>query len=158
MALCKEDYVARIAQASGVQLTIITYELAIHYIEEAKALASHPGEKEAYGQAVNKARAAVESLMDTLDMAVTFSRELMPLYIYINKRLAEVYFNQNMALLDEAQTLLQTLLEGWQEVEKSQADAAPLMDSAQQLYAGLTYKNGRLQEYIQEDDSRGFQA
>ena len=149
----KADIEARIATASGIGLTIITYELALSYIEQAKA---------AYGENIDdfrvfvqRAQKCVDSLIGTLDFSVAMSRkELLPLYVFVNKQLTDAYFGKTDAPLADAVLVLKRLLSGW-EAAAAQEPAAVSADT-QQVF--VTYKNGGLSEHIVQDETRGFQV
>ena len=158
MTFNKADYQARIATASGVQLTVITYEIALHYVHQAQAQMQ---DKESFRLSVKRAQKALENLMETLKMGSKFSASLMSLYIYVNKQLIESYFSGKAEPLEEASHILREMLDAWRQAEASQRSGSPLpilTGSTQQVFSGLTYKNGKLAEYVSQDETGGFEA
>jgi flagellar protein FliS len=152
MAIIKTDeYTARITNATPLGLVIITYEIILDYIKEARNDNSLP---------VEQARKFLSSLRTSLDMQYDLAYNLMSLYEYVDKMLARYYFNANKKeYLDECEKVLKPLLESWKKIEKEQTGENAVMDNVQHIYAGLTYgRNGRLSEYVDTDSSRGFKA
>ena len=150
MALSKEDYVARISAANPVMLVVITYELILDFIAEA---ASSEGEE---AQAhINRAREAVMQLMVALNFEYEMSQDLFDMYLYVNKLLNAATYGDGT--LEEAASIIRSLKESFEAIEKSQKDLSPVMENAQPIYAGLTYKDGKLSEFVDED-GRGFKA
>lgn len=158
MRLSTEDYVARIANASQLQLVIINYEIIIDYIKAAEKSAEE-NNKEDFNLAVEKSRAFLSELRNSLNMKYEISRNLMSLYNYVDRQLAYYTFNKKTKYSQECIKILSELLEGWKEIENNEEDKSPLMQNTQQLYAGLTYgRGGKLQEYVDVDNKRGFKA
>lgn len=156
MKLSKEDYVARIASATPLQLVIINYEIILDYLHAAEESIN---DDKAFNFAVSKARAFLGELRASLDMQYDISKNLMSLYIYTDKQMAYYMINKKDIHLQETKKVLNGLLEGWKAIENDEKDKTPLMENAQQLYAGLTYdRSGRLTEYIEPDSKRGFKA
>ena len=82
----------------------------------------------------------------------------MELYLYINKTIIKGYITLNEEPLEEAKKLLSTLLVGWDQAVAAEEKNGPVVQNAQQIYAGLTYGKGSLNESIVEDKNRGFKA
>jgi len=152
----KADYVAKISGATPVGLVIINFELILEYTEG--AIQAHSAGDDALFEAnILKSRDFLMLLMKSLDFKHTISRELLKTYIYINSLFIKAHFSKDTAPLAEADNLLNTMLNDWRELAKTE-NAEPVMENAQQLYAGLTYENGKLTEYAPEDENRGFKA
>lgn len=160
MNVNKEDYVAKIASANGAQLTVITYELAIAYTRQGCMALEQENEQNegAFPSAVNNARRAVDSLIETLDMQYGISKTLLLIYLYVKDLLEDAAGKRRAEPLAEALRIMQTLLEAWEAVEHLGKGDPALMENAQQIYAGLTYKDGGLTEYVPENSNRGYKA
>jgi len=159
MTLDTASYTARISSASQVQLCIITYEILLECIDY--ALSRGENEAEDYLVAVDKARQAMQTLMNSLDMGNEIAKELFPLYVYADKLLVGAYFTGEHKGLHEARSLMEPLLSAYREAEASDVPEnirQPMLKTSQQLYAGLTYTAGKLDEYVDQDISRGFKA
>ncbi len=154
--LTTEDYVARIASATPLQLVIISYELVIKYIEDAEKCIDN---KKMFEFNLNKSRAFLDDLKNSLDMSYEVSKNLMSLYNYVSQQISYYMFNQKIEYANEAKKVVNELLDGWRAIENEEKDKTPLMENTQQLYAGLTYnKSGQLSEYVETDAKRGFKA
>lgn len=152
-----EQFLARIENATPAELIVITYEILLSYIEEAKQI--HEWDDDAYRDNIQRAQAALENLMDGLDMQYEISRSFFSLYVYINKQLMQAYFCKKPELLDECSGLLTELLDGWKQAIEKDPNPVPLEERSQQVFAGLTYgRGGKLNEYIEEDRHKSFKA
>jgi flagellar protein FliS len=97
--------------------------------------------------------------MASLDYHYKISYDLISLYLYVNKRIITAIIKRNPISLDSAESVLNKLLVGFEGVSRADT-SGPMMRNTQQLYAGLTYGKGKLNEtYINPDNrSRGFIA
>ena len=154
--LTTEDYVAKIASATPLQLVIITYELVEKYIDDAMECID---DAKKFEFNLNKSRAFLDDLKNSLDMSFEVSKNLMSLYNYVSQQISYYSFNKKEEHIIEAKKVLNELLDGWKAIENEEKDKTPLMENTQQLYAGLTYdKSGQLSEYVDTDAKRGFKA
>lgn len=152
----KAGYVSRIAGASRGQLTVITYEILLEYLDIA-AMA----ESLAYSDAIERARMAINTLMSALDMSSELAKSLLPLYVYIDKLLSEAYFSSKPELLAEAKNLCAELYTAFCQAEAKdtpQNNREPIIQKSQEIYAGITYNNSGLQEHIVQNNTRIFKG
>ncbi|HWT26488.1 MAG TPA: flagellar protein FliS [Mobilitalea sp.] len=151
-------FTARITQASRSELIVILYEMIITEIKEAKE-AYETGDLAAFDKELNKVHRYVNELITPLDYHYTVSYDLLSLYLYVNKLIITAIIKKNPLSLSSAEAILNTLLVGFEGVSR-QDTSGPMMHNTQQLYAGLTYGKGKLNEtYINPDNrSRGFIA
>lgn len=155
----KEDYTLRIARATPVQLVIINHELLLDFVTQAIG-AYENGELELFYRHINKSKDALAQLMEGLDFGQPIAHELHNLYIYAGERLNKALFNKEAAAAEEIAEMFKELLEGWQAIEDTADDRiaeAPGQDGPR-VYAGLTYGKDGLDEYIPEDEGKGFKA
>jgi len=154
--LTTEDYVAKIANATPLQLVIITYELILKYLDDA---AECIDDEKKFEFNLKKSRAFLDDLKNSLDMSYDISKNLMSLYNYVSQQISYYMFNKKTEYADEVKKVIAELLDGWKAIESEEQDKTPLMENTQQLYAGLTYnKSGKLSEYVETDTKRGFKA
>jgi flagellar protein FliS len=153
-----QAFAARVTQASRSELIVILYEMTLTEITEAKE-AYEAGNMEAFDKDLKKSQKYVNELIVALDYNYAVSYDLLSLYLYINKRIITAIIKRNPISLDSAQSVLGKLLTGFEGVSKAD-NSGPVMRNTQQLYAGLTYGRGKLNEtYINPDNrSRGFIA
>ncbi|WMJ85450.1 flagellar export chaperone FliS [Anaerocolumna sp. MB42-C2] len=151
-------YTARISQASRSELVVIMYEIILSDIASAKTY-FEAGETDSYLRELKHAQRFLNELMATLDYRYEQAYQLMSLYIYINKSILTAIYQKKNDILTEIESILQILMEGFKGIIKEDK-AGPVMQNTQQLYAGLTYGKGVLNEtYLNPNEqSRGFKA
>ena len=152
----KEDYARRIASASPLGLVIITYELALDYLARARETRNDDRQ---YRQYMQKAHRFFKELPASLNFAIDLSRELMSVYLYVNKLLATAMNMPDMTALEEAESILTKFKESFCAIAHEEADHSPSMENAAKVFAGLTYNHrGQLGEYVDDGGSRGYRA
>ncbi|TCL00077.1 flagellar protein FliS [Natranaerovirga hydrolytica] len=151
-----KDYSTRIAQASSGELVVITHQIILDCINEAR-YEKEQDNKVAFIKKIKKGQKALRSLTDSLNVEYNISKELMALYIYVNKEFVEAYVKYTVQPLISIEKVINNLLVGWEKACKAEK-SEPLVDNAQQVYAGLTYGKGTLNETIMDNDNRGFRA
>jgi len=151
----------RIEEATPLQLTIINYELLLKSIEEARQTAAKSTHCAA---ALDKARECLAQLYTTLDMDIEFSKDLMDLYLFVNRSLIHAGIQRNEdeknQLLTDAAAIVTGLLNAWKTLDADEHLLEKLVGKdAEQIIAGLTYgKDGKLEEFQDFDPSRGYKA
>lgn len=153
-----QTYTLRVSQASPCELIVILYDIILDDVNNAKeALAS--GDNKQYQTDLSHAVRVVNELMEALDFSEKISYRLMSLYIYVNKMLAKARVSGKPASLSDVEMVIKKLRFGFDGI-KSQDKNGPMMQNVQQVYAGLTYGRGKLNEtYLNAQDyNRGFMA
>ena len=151
-------FATRVTQASKSELIVILYEMILTELRESKE-AFEVDDLAAFEKGLKKAHKYVNELIAALDFNYKISYDLLSLYLYVNKRIITAIIKRNPISLDSAQSVLDKLLTGFEGVSQSDK-SGPMMRNTQQLYAGLTYGKGKLNEtYIDPSNrSRGFIA
>jgi flagellar secretion chaperone FliS len=103
--------------AKGGELTLLLYQGAIKFIEQAK-LALGKNDLQRAGDRMIKAQNIISELMVTLNMDIEISKSLLLLYDYVKQRLIDANLNKDVKILNEVQGMLVELLETWTEVIK----------------------------------------
>lgn len=109
---------------SSLELVVMLYDGALRFLGEARAAAAvSDGRQRAH--AVSRALAVVGELQNTLNMrdGGAVAAELDRLYTYITQRLLDVTTTGDNGGLDEVETLLATLRDGWTQVAAAGARA-----------------------------------
>ena len=140
--------VARIVNASPVQLVVISYEIIID--ELANIIDGN-------SKSVEKAQSFLKELIVSLDMNEEISSNLMSLYIYTNKLLMRYRIKEETKYIEEAKKILETLNEAWTEIAKKE-DKVAVMQNTDTIYEGLTYGMNGLNETVLGRLNRGFKA
>lgn len=153
-----QSFAARITQASRSELVVILYEMTLLKIEEAEK-SYLDNDLTNFDKELKGAQKYVSELMAALDYRYKISYDLLSLYLYTNKHIITAIVKQNPLTLQTAKVILMKLLTGFEEVSKADK-SGPMMRNTQQLYAGLTYGKGTLNEtFIDPNNkSRGFIA
>ncbi|KGX93958.1 flagellar biosynthesis protein FliS [Pontibacillus halophilus JSM 076056 = DSM 19796] len=103
--------------ASPGELTLMLYNGCLKFIKLArKAIESN--QFEAKNTNIQKARNIVQELMVTMNQDYEISKEIMPLYDYMNRRLMEANINNDVNILDEVEGLATEFRDTWKEVVK----------------------------------------
>jgi len=152
-----QEFQARIVTASQNDLVVINYEMLMAELVEATEL-FNPESMSAFNHSMERATRLLNELSFNLDFSFDISKDLMSLYIFVNKKLIEASQKISIQPLHTAQDVLSTLLIGWREANKTEVRTAPMIQNGQQLYAGLTYGKGSLNETVYMDQSRGLKA
>ena len=151
----------RISQANPTQLVVINFELILEFLTAAEGAVG----TDDFLTYIQKAKSGLEQLTDALDLSVSLSHDFYEIYKYTYKRLSDISFTKDEAtakeVLAESKENMDALLEGWRKASESDAAVAeaPVASEAPKVYTGLTYgKGGKAEEYIAEDDGRGYMA
>ena len=153
-----QTYTLRVSQASPCELIVILYDIILDDVNNARE-ALTAGNKKQYQSDLSHAVRVVNELMEALDFSEKISYRLMSLYIYVNKMLAKARVSEKPASLSDVEMVIKKLRFGFEGI-KSQDKNGPVMQNVQQVYAGLTYGRGKLNEtYLNAQDyNRGFMA
>lgn len=153
-----QAFTARITQASRSELIVILYEITLAKIEDAQK-AYQENNLDDFDRELKGAQRCVSELMASLNYSYKISYDLLSLYLYVNKHIITAIVKQNPLTLQYAKSILRKLLTGFEEVSKID-NSGPMMRNAEQLYAGLTYGKGTLNETSinPNNKSRGFIA
>ncbi|MDF2483984.1 MAG: hypothetical protein K0R46_152 [Herbinix sp.] len=148
----------RVTQASQSELTVILYEMILTEIKEARE-AFAKCDIAGFDKELKLAQKYITELQAALNYSYAISYDLLSLYLYVNKRIIQAIIRRIPDSLDSAESVLNKLLVGFEGVSKSDK-SGPVMRNTQQLYAGLTYGRGYLNEtYVDPSNkSRGFIA
>lgn len=151
-----QAFTARITQASKSELIVILYEMILTEIKEAEE-AFEREDMEVFDKELKQAQKYLGELMAALDYRYKLAYELANLYQYVNERIITAMIRKKPDSLESAVSVLQKLLTGFEGVSREDT-SGPMMRNTQQLYAGLTYGKGTLNEtYIDPNDgNRGF--
>ena len=146
-------YTARISQANRSELVVIIYELMLDSI----GLAQEGFQKEDLELAVaelKRAQGFLGEMRGSLDFQYEISAKLNSLYRYVNEQLVQSIVRRKDVNLDSCKNVLAGLMESFEEVAK-QDTSGPVMENSQQVYAGLTYGKGSLNEVAVDSAGSG---
>ena len=153
-----QTYTLRVSQASPCELVVIMYDIILDDVKNARN-AKNMGDEKQYQAELVHAGKFVNELMGALDFSQPVSFRLMSLYIYVNKMLVKARVSRKWDSLNDVELVIEKLRAGFEGI-KAQDMNGPVMQNVQQVYAGLTYGKGTLNEtYLDARDyNRGFNA
>lgn len=152
-----QEFQARIVTASQNDLVVINYEMLLAELDEAVEFFGSE-DLSAFSRSMKKAGKMLNELSYNLDFKYDISRDLMSLYIFVNRKIIEASQSTSVEPIFSAQAVLNSLLVGWKEAAREMVQDVPLIQNGQQLYAGLTYGKKHLNETVYNEGSRGFKA
>ena len=104
-----------VTTASPGELTLMLYNGCLKFLTLAKK-AMLDKDIQTKNTNLQKAQAIIMELMVTLDMNVPISKEIQPLYDYMNRRLLEANIKNDPAMIDEVAGLMTEFRDTWKEV------------------------------------------
>lgn len=151
-----QEYTLRITQASRSELIVIMYEIILNDLASARE-SYEKQDMQTYDRELRHAGRFLSELMGSLDYSVPLSYRLMSLYIFTNKELTMARIKKNPELLDGVEDVIEKLMAAFHKVSEEDT-SGPVMQNTQQIYAGLTYGRGTLNEmYVNGNEARrGF--
>ena len=147
-------YGMKISQASRTELVVIMYDIAINYLDDAIKF-HNAGDTDDYRKSVKNAKNFINELSSILDMKYKISSDLYRIYSFMNRALVHAEITEDVSEIDRIKGMLIRLKESFEKVSESD-DSGPVMENAQQVYAGLTYSKSSLNEDVYNDGKRGF--
>lgn len=106
-----------VTTASPGELTLMLYNGCIKFLGKAK-LAMEAKQIEEKNHYIQRSQAIIAELMSTLNMDYDISKQMLPLYEYMNRRLTEANIKNDTAILDEVEGLVTEFRDTWKEVLK----------------------------------------
>jgi flagellar protein FliS len=136
-------------------MVVIIYDIFFTYTGEAKT-AYAAGEHEQMKTAVRSAQRVLDELIHSLDFSYGLSGNLFSLYVFCKRQLARSMYENRLDGIEEAEKILRRLQSSFKEAARQDTSPA-IMQNTQQVYAGMTYARGVLNEsYIDPNNQRGF--
>lgn len=106
-----------VTTASPGELTLMLYNGCLKFLNKAK-LAIQAKNIQDKNNNIQRAQAIIAELMSTLNMDVEISKQMLPLYDYMNRRLIEANINGDIAIIEEVEGLVTEFRDTWKEVIK----------------------------------------
>ncbi|MEE1133118.1 MAG: flagellar export chaperone FliS [Caryophanon sp.] len=106
-----------VTTASPGELTLMLYNGCLKFLTKAKkAIEDQNIEERNYN--IQRAQAIIFELMSTLNMEIEISNEMLPLYDYMSRRLTDANFKNDIAIIEEVESLVTEFRDTWKEVIK----------------------------------------
>ncbi|WP_077624785.1 flagellar export chaperone FliS [Sediminibacillus massiliensis] len=106
-----------VTTASPGELTLMLYNGCLKFIKHGKRGIEEKN-IEMKNTNIQKAQNIIHELMVTLDQDAAITKEIMPMYDYINRRLIEANIQNDTEILDEVAGLVTEFRDTWKEVIK----------------------------------------
>lgn len=106
-----------VSTASPGELTLMLYNGCLKFIKFASQ-AMKEKNYETKNTNIQKAQRIIQELMVTIDPEAPISKEILPLYDFINRRLMDANTKNDPAILDEVTVLVTDFRDTWKEVIK----------------------------------------
>ncbi|KAA0548797.1 flagellar export chaperone FliS [Bacillus sp. BGMRC 2118] len=101
--------------ATPGELTLMLYNGCLKFIHIAKK-GIEDKNIELKNTNIQKAQKIIQELMVTLNMEAEISKQLLPMYDYINRRLIDANIKNDTAILDEVEGFVTEFRDTWKEV------------------------------------------
>lgn len=151
-------YTLRISQANTSALAVVLYDMILEDMKEGRK-AYEAGDAERFEAEAKQAQSFLHELMSMSKMDTPVTCDVMSIYLYVNKQLLLSVIRKKPVEWKTCTEALEKLRSAFQRINETDYEA-PLMENIQQVYAGLTYGKGYLNESCDplETHSRGLQA
>ncbi|MEK4079046.1 flagellar export chaperone FliS [Solibacillus sp. FSL K6-1126] len=106
-----------VTTASPGELTLMLYNGCLKFLTRAKKAIEEKNIEEKNTN-IQKAQAIISELMSTLNKDLEVSKQMIPLYDYMNRRLMEANINNDSAIIVEVEGLVTEFRDTWKEVIK----------------------------------------
>ena len=106
-----------VTTASPGELTLMLYNGCIKFLGKAK-VATEQKNIQDKNYNIQRAQAIIAELMSTLNMDIEISKQMLPLYEYMNRRLIEANIKNDPAIIEEVEGLVTEFRDTWKEVIK----------------------------------------
>ena len=108
---------SRILTASPAELTLLLYEGAIKFGNIAIIKMEQKDVQGAHNNIV-RVETIIDYLRETLDMKYPVAQDFENIYVYLSRRLMDVMFSKDPAIMEEIVTHLRSVRDNWKEVMK----------------------------------------
>lgn len=104
-----------VTTASPGELTLMLYNGCLKFLTKAKKAIEEQNIQEKNTN-LQKAQSIIQELMSTLNMDYDISKQMLPLYEYMNRRLMEANVKNDTVIIDEVIGLTTEFRDTWKQV------------------------------------------
>jgi len=104
-----------VTTASPGELTLMLYNGCLKFLGKAKLAIEEKNIQEKNNN-LQRSQAIIAELMSTLNMDIDISKQMLPLYEYMNHRLVEANIQNDVAIIEEVESLVTEFRDTWKEV------------------------------------------
>lgn len=142
---------SNVANASPGELLCMTYKLFLEHIQQAIAV-----DGKARQEHVDIGLEIIKQLTGDINFEVELGVQLFNLYVYMQKLLINHKYDEEY--LTEAHRLMNIISEGYMKITQEEDKRVRVMQNTENIYAGMTYGKGVLNEMVLTNINRGFRA
>ncbi|MEO4054192.1 flagellar export chaperone FliS [Solibacillus sp. CAU 1738] len=106
-----------VTTASPGELTLMLYNGCLKFLTKSKKAIEDKDIQEKNTN-IQKAQAIIAELMSTLNIDIEISKQMLPLYEYMNRRLVEANIQNDIHIIVEVEGLVTEFRDTWKEVLK----------------------------------------
>ena len=151
----KQIFTRRITQANRTQLVVILYDMILTYLKDA-ATAQEIGCEQEFKKDMQCARNCISELRGSLDFNYDLARNLFAIYAFADRELAHDMRGISAEQLVQITGMIQKMRDAYHTISKED-QSQPLMENAQDVYAGFTYNRTDVNESLsQYGGARGY--
>lgn len=99
------------------ELTLMLYNGCLKFLNKAKQSITDKNIEER-NHYIQRSQAIIGELMSTLNMDIEISKQMLPLYEYMNRRLTEANIKNDPSIITEVEGLVTEFRDTWKEVIK----------------------------------------
>lgn len=153
-----QEFTLKTTQANHSGLVLVMFEIEAVYVADALA-AFNADDRQAYIKNLQLAKRVHNELMNSINPQNAEGIRVLSIFRFIYGRLNESIVKCNPQELDRCSAMMDKLKVGFEKVHESDTEG-PVMKNTHQVYAGLTYGKGVLNESYGSMDysGRGFRA
>ena len=133
-----------ISNKDPLGLVVLNYELLIKNLHMARSVLEN--REETAEMFIDKAHSFLNLLIASLDMRFDISRDLMSLYLYMNRLLIQAKLRGDADLICECCDIAASLMDSWRILEKTEKTQSESMENIERILRSFTYKGGKLCE------------
>ncbi len=155
-----KEYVARISQATPIDLSIISSEVCITYLDKVvELIKSENFDKDEYNEYIYKVKEIIMEKIQTFDRKEKMGRDLTHIFLTVNQLIAEAQFAYNKEKFIQAKELIKGQMEIFKIAKQNKVgENNKVINTSEKIIAGLTYSKGGLNEFIDDTSSKTFNA
>lgn len=151
----KQIFTRRITQANRTQLVVILYDMILTYLKDA-ATAQEIGCGQEFKKDMQCARNCISELRGSLNFNYDLARNLFAIYAFADRELAHDMQGISAEQLSQLTGMFQKLRDAYYTISKED-QSKPLMENAQDVYAGFTYNKTDVNESLSKyGAARGY--
>ena len=120
----KREFTLKITQANRTRIVVLTYEIALTYIDDAVNAA----ERDDFVRGIQHAKSCIDQLRGVLDYSQEIALYLYRIYNYISLLLDRAMIRNDAEILDEAGQLITKLHDAFEKIA-AEDESAPAMQN-----------------------------